>query len=66
MAKTREKVCVYYMNEGNCIKGHEGTFNHKCQKCKDYLAKKGAAPRRKDLRREKNMKWINDNRNFIY
>ena len=62
--KDRERVCIYYLNEGNCLKGHEGTFKKTCQFCKDYHAKKNAMPRRKDLRKEKQRKWENDIRNF--
>ena len=36
MAKDRERVCRWYKNENNCSKGHAGTFNKACQKCKDY------------------------------
>lgn len=64
MAKDRERACVYYLNEGNCIKGHAGTFKKACQKCKDYYAKKGSLPKRKDLRKEKNLKWMNNIKNF--
>ena len=64
MAKDRERVCEYYINEGNCRKGHEGTFRKCCQTCYDYKAKKGAIPRRKDLRKEKREKWMQDDRNF--
>lgn len=65
MAKDRERVCEWYKNEGNCSKGHEGTFKKCCQKCKDYKAKKGALPRRKDLRKEKTIKWMNNFKNFF-
>lgn len=64
MAKDRERACRWYKNENNCSKGHEGTFNKACQKCKDYEPKKGALPRRKDLRKIKNIKWMNDFKNF--
>lgn len=65
MAKDRERACMWYKNEGNCAKGHEGTFRHCCQTCKDYSVKKGSIPKRKDLRKEKNIKWMKDIRNFI-
>ena len=64
MAKTREIQCVYYLNEGNCAKGRDGTFTRKCQTCNLYKAKKGARPRRKDLRKEKNEKFMKDKRNW--
>ena len=62
MAKTRERVCSFYICEGNCSKGREGTFNHKCQTCDKYLPKPGSRPRRKDLRREKKEKYMKDRR----
>ena len=65
MSKNRERVCIFYINEGNCRKGHKGTFYKKCQTCKDYQAKKGSLPKRKDLRKEKNIKWMNNIKNFI-
>lgn len=65
MARDRERVCEHYLNEGNCRKGHEGTFKRCCQTCHDYVAKKGAAPRRKDLRKEKREKWLRNDENFL-
>lgn len=53
MAKTREIVCEYYICEGNCSKGREGTFNKCCQTCNKYRKKPGAAPRRVDNRNKK-------------
>lgn len=53
MAKTREIVCMYYVCEGNCSKGREGTFNRCCQTCNKYKKKPGAAPRRTDTRNKK-------------
>lgn len=55
--KDRERQCEYYEYEGKCSKGFRGTFKDSCQICKYYRAKKGALPRRKDLRREKENKW---------
>ena len=65
MAKNREIACEYYKNEGNCSKGHSGIFRKSCQTCKDYKMKKGALPRRKDLRKEKRIKWEKNFKNFI-
>ena len=65
MARDRERACIYYAHEGECLKGHEGTFRDSCQICKEYTPKKGGRSKRKDLRREKNIKWKNDLRNFI-
>ena len=65
MAKDRERACEWYKNEGNCSKGHEGTFKRCCQICKDYSVLKNSRPRRKDLRKEKTNKWMKDIRNFL-
>ena len=65
MARDRERACEHYLNEGNCRKGHEGTFKRCCQTCHDYVAKKGAVPRRKDLRKEKREKWFRNDENFL-
>lgn len=53
MAKDREIVCKYYLYEGSCSKGREGTFRHKCQTCNLYEPKKGTVPARKNLRKTK-------------
>lgn len=65
MAKDRERACEYYKNEGNCSKGHKGTFRDSCQTCKDYSVLKHSQPRRKDLRKEKTIKWMNNLKNFM-
>ena len=36
MAHSRDTACKYYICEGECEKGKEGTFNKACQKCKLY------------------------------
>lgn len=64
MAKDREKACIFYLNEGNCKKGHKGTFNKKCQTCKDYQALRNGVPRRQNLKKKKQDKWSRDIRNF--
>ena len=66
MAKDRERQCEYYINQGNCKKCHEGTFRKSCQICKDYSMKKGSLPRRKNLKRQKNIEWMNNIKNYIY
>lgn len=66
MGKIRERACLYYLNEGNCKKGHKGTFNKCCQICKDYRVKPGSQPRQKDLRKEKNMKWEKKQKNLFF
>ena len=53
MVKTREIVCEYYICEGSCSKGREGTFTKCCQTCNKYKKKPGAAPRRTDNRSRK-------------
>ena len=53
MARDREVACIYYINEGNCSKGREGTFRHACQTCSKYQALKGGHPRRKNLKHKK-------------
>ena len=53
MAKTRERQCEFYICEGQCSKGREGTFLKQCQICNRYRAKAGAAPRRTDKRKQK-------------
>ena len=53
MAKTRERQCEFYICEGQCSKGREGTFLKKYQTCNQYRANAGAAPRRTDNRKQK-------------
>lgn len=53
MGKTREIACKFYINEGNCGKGHKGTFRQTCQTCPYYVPLKGAKPARTDNRKRK-------------
>lgn len=53
MAKDGFIKCEYYLNEGNCSKGREGTFYHSCQHCDLYKAVRGAAPAKKNLKKQK-------------
>lgn len=53
MAQNREIVCIFYDHEGSCLKGRDGIFRKTCQTCNQYIARKGGAPARKDLRRHK-------------
>ena len=53
MAKVRERACQFYICEGNCKKGREGTFYGQCQTCDKYNPAKGARPARVDQRRKK-------------
>ena len=39
MSKDRLTVCKFYVCEGNCTKGREGSFNNYCQRCKLYQAR---------------------------
>jgi len=64
MSRDREVQCTFYAYEGECVKGHEGIFYKTCQKCSDYRPKKNGRPNRKNLKKEKNIKWMNDIRNF--
>lgn len=49
----REVACVYYVYEGECLKGKEGTFKKACQICKKYKPKKGGAAARHNLKKQK-------------
>lgn len=49
----REVSCMYYEHEGSCLKGRKGTFWKECQTCKNYAPKRGSAPARKNLKRQK-------------
>ena len=47
MAGTRDTACKFYVCEGECEKGKEGTFKDSCQKCRFYSPvthKKGFRP----------------------
>ncbi len=45
MAKFHEAPCKYYLNEGNCEKGRDGTYRSYCQKCSKYEPRKGYVPK---------------------
>lgn len=49
----REVACVYYVYEGECLKGREGTFKKACQICKKYKPKKGGTAARSNLKKQK-------------
>lgn len=36
MATERTIPCEYYLCEGSCARGREGSFHHSCQKCTMY------------------------------
>ena len=40
--KTREIVCIHYVNEGTCDLGKKCSFYGHCQTCKTYKKKPGA------------------------
>lgn len=58
MAKDRLIPCKNYINEGNCEKGHEGTFKKSCQHCKDYRARASVevVNRKKEAERKRTSK----------
>lgn len=56
--KDREIMCQFYICEGQCSKGREGTFRKACQHCTKYRPKRGTRPARVDNRRKK-MEKIN-------
>lgn len=64
MAKTREIACMHYVCEKNCDLGKEGTFYGQCQTCKNYKPVKGGQPARRNLKKEKNEKFMKDKRNW--
>ncbi len=55
MAKFREAPCQKYMSEGECSEGREGTYRYYCQRCRDYVPRKGyvAKPNKKKEDRNK-------------
>lgn len=64
MAKDREVACEFYICEGSCSKGREGTFRKTCQTCSKYRPVKGGRPARRNLKREKQEKYLKDKRNW--
>ena len=64
MAKDREIACEFYVCEGECTKGKEGTFRKACQTCQVYKPIKGGQPARKNLKKEKTEKFMKDKRNW--
>lgn len=54
MAKFHEAPCKYYLNEGNCEKGRDGTYRSYCQKCGKYEPRKGYVPK---PNKKKEDKW---------
>ena len=64
MKDKREIACKYYICEGECSKGREGTFRRQCKNCNLYDPIPGGRPARKDLRKEKKEKFMKDRRNF--
>lgn len=53
MGKTREIICIHYINKGNCDLGKDAEFYGLCQTCPQYKKKSGAKPARIDNRRKK-------------
>lgn len=62
--KDREIQCIHYISEKHCDLGKEGTFRKACQHCASYKPLKGGRPARKNLKREKNEKFMKDERNW--
>ena len=53
MSRTREIVCIHYINKGNCDLGKNAEFYGLCQTCPSYAKKPGAKPARTDNRKKK-------------
>lgn len=53
MARVREIQCEFYICEGQCSKGREGTFYKQCQICDKYRKKPGGKPARIDNRKQR-------------
>ena len=53
MSRTREIVCIHYINKGNCDLGKNAEFYGLCQTCPSYSKKPGAKPARTDNRKKK-------------
>ena len=47
MAQVRNAICKYYISEGDCEKGFEGTARKACQTCKFYTANQQQQPKKK-------------------
>lgn len=62
--KDREIACEFYICEGSCSKGREGTFRKACQTCSKYRPMKGGRPARRNLKKEKREKYLKDRRNW--
>ena len=62
--KERGVVCKFYVCEGSCSKGREGTFHKYCQKCDKYSPRPGGKNIKEDRRKEKQAKFMNDKRNW--
>jgi len=67
MSKTREIVCVHYINKGNCELGRDSELYGLCQTCSSYKKKPGAKPARIDNRKKKldKIKRKESNEQFI-
>ena len=62
--KDREIACKYYVCEGECLNGRDGTFRKQCQICnKNDPIPKGKAAR-PNLKHEKQTKFLKDKRNW--
>ena len=62
--KTREIVCIHYVNEGTCDLEKECSFYGHCQTCKTYKKKPGAKPKRVDTRKQRKERFEKNIINF--
>lgn len=53
MGRTREIICIHYVNKGTCDLGKKAEMYGLCQTCPSYKKKPGAKPARVDNRRKK-------------
>lgn len=53
MAKTKEIVCIHYINKGNCDLGKDAEMYGLCQTCPQYKKKPGSKPARVNTKKKK-------------
>lgn len=64
MAKDRGVACEYYVCEGSCKIGREGTFFHYCQHCSKYKPIPGGKNIRPNRKKSIVEKFKRDKRNW--
>ena len=57
MAQVRNVACKYYISEGDCEKGFEGTFRRSCQTCKFYSTVQQPPRKKKKQNYDPNEVW---------